>query len=740
LELPPDQRADYLDSACDSDPELRAEVESLLAVHEAEGSQLIDKPLANLVPDLGEKGSPDVSGWRIGPYHIERLLGEGGMGAVYEASRADDEFQQRVALKLVKGSSDPEAALHRFRQERQILAALAHPHIARLLDGGVTPEGQPFFVMEYVDGKPIDKYCEEKRLGIRERLQLFRDVCAAVQYAHQHLIVHRDLKPGNILVTPEGDVKLLDFGIAKLLRQSDEIAATLTMTGMHVMTPEYASPEQVRGASVTTATDVYSLGVVLYELLTGTRPFHLKERLLGEMERIICEQEPTKPSTAVMKAGASTIGDTKPERLRRALSGDLDNIVLLALRKEPQRRYSSAEALSEDMRRYLDGEPVRAHPPTFTYRSAKFIRRHWTPVVAACLLLLCLTGGILATWRQMLRANSEAAKAKAVNDFLQNDLLAQASANVQARPDTKPDPDLKVRTALDRAAARIAGKFDRQPLVEASIRQTIGTTYMDLGLYPEAQRQVERAFDLRRRALGPEHPDTLTSMYGLAILYWRQGKYAEAEPLYTKVLEVRRRVLGPEHSDTLTTMTLLALLYADEGKFAQAEPLYTEALEAERRALGPEHPDTLATMDSLAQLYWQQGKYAEAEPLYTKVLEVARRVLGPEHPRTLNSMNNLANLYRSQGKYAQAELLFTKVLEVERRMLGVEHPDTLLSMNNLAGLYYSQGKYAQAEPLLTNALEVNLRVLGGSLQDRRHRFRSRAPSIRLISQQVLSRH
>jgi len=513
------------------------------------------------------------------------------------------------------------------------------------------------------------------------------------------------------------------------------------------MTPEYASPEQIRGEPVTTVSDVYLLGLILYRLLTGRYPYALKGRLVWEIERIICSEDPPKPSAAVIDSdknaahhgitsnpSVNTAGpEIRPRSLSRQLRGDLDNIVLKAISREPWRRYSSAEALSEDLRRYLDREPVTAHPPTVGYRAAKFLRRYKTLVVATGLLLLSLTGGIIATLQQarrakrereraessLLRANreraradSEAATARAVNDFLQNDLLAQASATVQARPDIKPDPDLKVRTALDRAAARIAGQFDALPLVEASIRQTIGDTYVDLGLYSEAQGQLERALDLRHRVLGDEHRDTLTSMHKLGLLEWYQGKYADAEPLLTKVLEVRRHALGEDHPDTASVMNDLALVDWYRGKYALAEPLFTKALEIRRRALGQEHPETLSTINNLAGLYVHQGKYADAEPLLTKVLEVRRRLLGQEHPNTLLSMNNLAVILWDEGEYAPAETLFTNVLEVKRRVLGQEHPRRLASMMDLGLQYVYQGKYASAEPLLAKALEVRRRILG----------------------------
>lgn len=788
LECNPRERQSFLDAACGGDSELRSEVESLLESDDSSGDFIEQPPpeLKFLLPE--ERHQANEPGKRVGAYELVREIGSGGMGTVYLAVRADAEFQKHVAVKLIRKGMESDLVIDRFRKETQILATLEHPNIARLIDAGATPDGQPYLVMEYVEGVPIDTYCETQKLSIQERVALFRDVCAAVQCAHQSLIVHRDLKPGNVLVTAKRQVKLLDFGIAKLIRGDQDSARAPTKTGLPMMTPEYASPEQVRGEAVTTVSDVYSLGVILYQLLAGRYPYILKSRSVWEIQRIICDEDPVKPSVAVADPCAALAGrggdgpaddretpERRPRTISRQLRGDLDNIVLKAISKESSRRYSSAEALSEDLRRYLNGEPVAAHPPTLRYRAAKFVRRYRTVVVAAALLLLSLTGGMIATSRQAhqaqrereraesslqranqerARADNEAATARAVNQFLENDLLAQASASVQARPDTKPDPDLKVRTALDRAATRLAGKFDRQPLVEASIRQTIGDTYTDLGLYSDAEAQVSRALALRHRVLGDLHRDTLTSMHKLAILYWRrakygdaeplfikvvdtrrrslgddhpetlgamndlallywyQGKYAEAQSLLTKALEIRRRMLGQEHPEVLSSMNNLAGLYVHQGKYSLAEPLFIRVLEVRSRVLGPEHPDTLLSMNNLAIVYWDEGRYLPAEALLTKVLDVKQHVLGPEHPETLITRNNLGGLYRDQGKYSSADPLFSKVLDVRRRVLGPEHPDTLFSMNNLALLYQYQGKYAQAESLLTKTLEVRQRVLG----------------------------
>jgi tetratricopeptide (TPR) repeat protein len=562
-------------------------------------------------------------------------------------------------------------------------------------------------------------------------------ICEAVQHAHQLGVIHRDLKPANILVEENGQPKILDFGVARV---TDREAQTTRQTevGQIVGTLAYMSPEQVLGdpLAVDTRSDVYGLGVILYELLAGRLPYKIS-RQLPEAVQTIREEEPTRLSS-----------------VSRTYRGDVETIVGKALEKEKAQRYASAAELAADLQRYLRDEPITARPPSATYQLQKFARRHRGLVAGVAAVFVVLIAGIVVSVWEATRALRAEATAQAVNNFLRNDLLSQASASTQARPDTKPDPDLKVRTVLDRAAAHISGKFDKQPLVEASIRQTIGNTYGDLGLYPEAQQQLERALDLQRRVRGEEHPDTLVTMNNLAQLYQDQGQYARAESLLTKALEAQRRVRGEEHRDTLQSMYYLAQLYQQHGKYARVEPLLTRALEIQRRVLGEEHRDTMVSLNNLAQLDELQGKYAQAEPLYiklldtnrrvrgeehpdtlvtmnnlakicfdqgqyaraesllTKFLEVAPRVLGEEHPYTTNSMNGLGILYRNQGRYTEAESLFTRALETHRRVLGEEHPNTLSGMENLAVLYRNQGKYAQAEPLFIKVLETESRVLG----------------------------
>ncbi len=639
----------------------------------------------------------------IGSYRIVRLLGEGGMGAVYEAEQ--DQPRRRVALKVIKAAWASPEMLRRFEQESRALGRLQHPGIAQIYEAGSADAGfgvQPFFAMELIHGKPLVEYANEHKLNTRQRLELMIQVCDAVHHAHQRGIIHRDLKPGNILVDETGQPRILDFGLARAT-DSDAQATRQTDMGQLLGTLAYMSPEQVLADpyALDTRSDVYALGVILYELLAGKMPYTLS-RHLHEAVRTIQVTDPAPLST-----------------VSRVYRGDIETIVAKALEKDKERRYASAAGLAGDIRRYLNDEPIVARPASTSYQLQKFARRNKALVVGIAAVFAVLVLGIVAsTWeavqarRAGKRAQEQSAIAQAVNDFLQNDILGQASAYNQSGPGTKPDPDLKVRTALDRAAERITGKFGKQPEVEATIRDTMGQTYQGLGLYPEARKQMERALDLERRVLGAENPKTLRTMSRLASVYYSEGKYAQAEALLSQALEIERRVLGPEHPDTLRSISGLASVYYSEGKYAQAETLLSQALEIERRVLGPEHPDTLRSMSRLAGVYYSQGKYVQAEALYSKTLEIERRVLGPEHPNTLACMINLANVNFSQSKYAQAEALYDQALEIERRVLGPEHPNTLESMNNLALTSKLLGKYAQAEALLSQALEIERRVLG----------------------------
>ena len=740
IDLPPDQRTAFLNLEC-PDASLRADVEILLTesnsgpldslgvegfreaiLREAiQGVVSEDSARSNSSPPT-KLAARETEGTLIGRYRLMQKIGEGGMGEVWLADQKGP-VRRRVALKLVKAGMNTAEVIARFESERQALALMEHPAISKVLDAGSTPEGTPYFVMEYVAGVPITAYCDNHRLNTRERLDLFLRVCEGVQHAHQKAIIHRDLKPSNILVTEvdgKAAPKIIDFGVAKALTQRLIADTIFTRAGAIVGTPEYMSPEQAlsSGEDIDTRTDVYSLGIIFYELLAGTPPLQLRKIAFEEFLRRLREEEPPKPSTMIRTQDRATSVElarrrqTEPLELAKLVRGDLDSIALKALEKERSRRYGSPSDFAADIARYLKSEPVLAVPPSMAYRARKFARRYRVALVTACAFLLVLVVATVVSIRQSMRANSEAAMAQAVNDFLQNDLLAQASAATQSGASAKPDPHLEVRTALDRAAARITGKFDRQPEVEAAIRNTIGETYMNLGIYPEARKQLLLALDLSRRALGANSPRALKIISRLGRAAFLEGKYPESEALFSQALESQRRVLGSKHIDTLYSMNDLANAYAIQGKFALADPLYRQTLDVRGGVLGPEHPDTLATMNNLGISHYQHGKYAQAEALFSQTLEIRRRVLGPEHPDTLRSMNNLAIVYDAQGKYAQAEALDSQTVSIERRVLGSEHPEALRSMGNLANLYYDQGKYTQAEALDKQSLQIQRRVLG----------------------------
>jgi tetratricopeptide (TPR) repeat protein/predicted Ser/Thr protein kinase len=636
---------------------------------------------------------------RIGRYRIIRLLGEGGMGAVYEAEQ--DQPRRSVALKVIRGVWANPELLRRFELESQTLGRLHHPGIAQIYEAGSVDAGsgiQPFFAMELIHGKPLIEYADAKDLNIRQRLTLMIQVCEAVLHAHQHGIIHRDLKPGNILVDESGQPKVLDFGLARVT-DSDTEATRQTDMGQLLGTLAYMSPEQVMAdpLALDTRSDVYALGVVLYELLAGKLPYTLT-RQLHEAVRTIQEVDPV-PLGAV----------------NRMYRGDVETIAAKALEKDKTRRYSSAAELAGDIRRYLEDQPITAKPASTSYQLRKFARRHRTLVAGTAIVFAVLAAGVTVSTSEAVQARRAEKKAQqqseiaqAVNDFLRNDLLAQASAYNQA----KPDPDLKVRTALDRAAARVEGKFEKQPLVEASIRYTIGAAYIDLSLYAEAQRQFERALFLRRRELGEEHPDTIDVMGSLAAVYERSGKLKEAEPLYARVVELEERILGKDNPGTLKATNGLAVTYAEEGRMAESVALFASLVPREQRVFGEGDLQTLRAMGNLAASYDMEGKHAEAEALLVTTLEKKRRFLGEDNPETLDSMSNLASVYESEGDYAKAEPLFAESLAAYRRVLGESHRSTINAMNALAILYLLEGQTAPAETLAAQALATARQALG----------------------------
>ncbi len=670
----------------------------------------IDGEMTQL-PDL------DSTPEQIGHYHILQRVGEGGMGEVFEAEQQQP-VRRRVALKLIKLGMDTKAVVARFESERQALALMNHINIARVYDAGATPDGRPYFAMEYVKGIPITDYCDRHRLTVKSRLGLFTQVCDGIQHAHQKGIIHRDIKPSNVLVTVEDEravPKIIDFGVAKATDLRLTERTVYTEMGQLIGTPEYMSPEQtdLTGLDIDTRTDVYSLGVLLYELMVGGKPFtskELREAGFDAFRRKIREELPPRPSTRAMglDEAVTTMAKnrcTNPPALTKQLSGDLDWIVMKALEKDRTRRYASASELAADINRHLSQEPVLACPPSMAYRLKKFVRRHKAGAAAAIIVALALVIGITGTTIGMVRATRAEALASQVSTFLVG--LFQISDPSESRGKT-----ITAKEILDIGADRIRRELKDQPAVQARLMGTMGDVYLSLGLYGQAGPLLENALSSRRALLGDDHPDTLSSMMSLANLHLKQGRYDEAEPLFLKTLEERRSVLGENHEDTLAAMMGLATLYRHQARYDEAEKLYIETLDARRLVLGEEHMSTLSTMMGLANLYLRRAQYDKAEPLYTKVIETKRRVMGADHPETLKCMNNLAGLYWSQDRYEEAESLYLETIEARRRVLGEDHPETLSAMANLGGVYKDQQRYDEAEELAITVYETEKRVLG----------------------------
>lgn len=791
------KREAFLDEACSDDPQLRADLRSLLEAHQ--GSGPIDDlaagfmdPLLSQLREGTQVADGPGPGERVGRFRLVERVASGGMGAVYLAERDDEQLQQRVALKLVRTGLHSDDLQRRFLTERQILAQLDHPNIARLVDGGVSDAGQPYLAMEYVEGVPIDRFCDDNRMAVDQRLRLFLEVCDAVQFAHQNLVVHRDLKPSNILVTADGSVKLLDFGIAKLLEGNGEAGVSdtsagpsgvdETRTGVRWMTPEYASPEQVRGAAVTTATDTYALGILLYELLTGHRPYHFTSNSPQEIERVVCDTQPPRPSAAVAQveeidSGAdepatltpdevSAARDTQPKRLQRQLAGDLDVIVLKALRKEPERRYSAAGAFADDIRRHIEGLPVQARPDTFRYRTSKFVRRHRIGVAASAVVVVSLLAGIVGTAWQARRATQQARVAAAERDRAQ--LEAEKAEQVSSflidlfavsNPDQALGREITALELLESGAARIEEELADQPEVQAAMMDVMGRVYNNLGRFEDAEPLLRRGLETRRAQLGPRHPDVAESLTSLASLYVSQARYDEAETLLIEAHDIWLSHYGPDDHQTSAALHNLGGVYHAKGELEKAAELYREAilirerqdsvdlaelanpiaslgslvmgmgdldtadslhqraLEIRRQTLDPKHPELANSLNSLAVIQYRRGDFAAAEPFFRETIDIWREVYGTDHPRVATGLNNLAAVIEKQGKLEEAEALYLESLEMKRRLVGNMHPTVARSLNNLGLLLQSKGELAAAEAYFKESLEIRRAVFGNRHPD-----------------------
>jgi eukaryotic-like serine/threonine-protein kinase len=714
IELPKPERTAFLQKTCADDLELLNELQSLL--EQDHTGTLLGTVISHAAGSLSETELKKLEGKHIGPYRITGLIGQGGMAEVYSAVRDDDQYQKQVAIKLIR---NPGAVflIKRFQYERQILASLEHPCIARFLEGGTTEDGIPYLVMEYIEGEQIINYCVNHNLNIRLRLQLFRSVCDAVQYAHRNLVIHRDLKPSNILVTSDGVPKLLDFGIAKLLNPdwiTDVPTVAHTVTAIRIMTPEYASPEQIRGENVTTSTDIYSLGVILYELLTGSRPRDFKTKSLSEIERIITDEEPEKPSLAVAKnlstGHSRPIADTK--KLSRELAQDLDNIVMMAMRKEPQRRYLSAEQLGQDIDNYLEGRPIQARTPTLGYRAAKFIGRHRIGVAVTAIFLIFAIVFMAEILRERSRAEAariqaerEAARAKAVTEFLQDTYKAGNPFR------NKLGRDVTLFEALQSAAKEIETSFKDQPETEADVRNTLGYTFMRLGKYEDAEKNLLRALEIRKKLHPGNHVDIALSLDNMATLNHEKGNLPQAEKYFREALAMRRNLYPDGAKEVSDSLNNMGVLLHDEGKLADAEKAYRECLEMRYKFYGAEADETSSTITNLGAVLIEKEDFSAAESMMRKALELDRKRWGDNHPNVSFSMNNLAFCLEKQGKIDEAAPLYKKCAEMNPKLLGAEHPITTRGMCNLGRILMLQGNLQEAEPTLRKALEIQKRIM-----------------------------
>ena len=700
---------------------------------------------------------------RLGPYRIVQVLGEGAMGIVYEAEETGA-MRRRVALKVIRAGLNTKEVIARFEAERQTLALMNHPGIAKVLSAGTTETGQPYFAMELVRGLPITEYCDAHKRTVNQRLELFVAVCNAVQHAHQKGVIHRDLKPSNVLVTEQDDVpqpKIIDFGIAKALGAQLTEGTLLTQWGQAIGTPAYMSPEQAEtsGVDVDTRADIYSLGVVLYEVLVGRLPVDPSDIGIHTFFVLLKlrETNPPLPSARLHALGqdGKTVASarrTNPGTLHGEVRGDIDWIVMKALEPDRTRRYATAGALATDLQHFLANEPVSARPPSTVYRLRKFVRRHRTGVAALVVASAAVIVGAVFSTVEWRRASREAAAASAVTDFLVN--LFKVSDPGEARGNK-----VTAREILDKGSQRINRELAGEPVLQGRLMSTMGTVYQSLGLYASAdsllqealrvrerefgpndtsvattlaalgnvkrargdfsgaERHYERALAIRERAFGPQSAAVAATLYGLAAVRIGQGRNAEAESLSVRVLAIDEKARGPDDLQTANDLVHLALVYWGEQRPTEAVPLMQRALTIQERVLGADHPDVAGNESNLGVLYYTLGRYGDALASYERTLASLQRTLGPDHPEVASVLSNLGEAYWKMGRFAESERSFRRALAIQEKALAPEHPSIAITLNGLANLLRDEKRYAEAEPMYRRALEIRIRTLGEKSPD-----------------------
>ncbi|MBL0937776.1 MAG: protein kinase [Gemmatimonadaceae bacterium] len=702
LQVTADEREAIVSQASRRDRSLGEELSALLAAHDS-GRSLGAAPIVAAARDAAR--DTDHNGLRLGPWAVGRRIGAGGMGTVHEGVRADDQYRQRVAIKFLRRIADGDAAARRFRTERQILATLQHPRIAALLDGGVTPDGQPYFVMEFIDGAPITTWCDDRQLDIDARLRLFLEVGDAVRVAHRQLVVHRDLKPGNILVTADGAVKLLDFGIARLLSDADggvDGEVPQTAIGARVFTPEYAAPEQIRGEPVGTAADVYALGVLLFELIAGKRPFALNGLSLTAMERTVEQTPAPRVSSAVNASRVQTMHARSLERLRRAVHGDLDAIVGMALRKEPDRRYQSVDAFMEDVSRHLAGRPVRARPDSLGYRVGKFIRRRRAETLGTSVALASLVLGATAAMQQATRASAEAARATEVQTFL-TDMLGAAKPGVLG-------PEAKVRDVLDSAAVRLE-RSRSSPALEAELRHIIGGTYVALGEYAAADTQYQRSLTAYARAVPEGNTRSDRALLDLGVVRWEEGRYESADSVLRIVDSLYRIREDVPVTDRATLLDTRAQTLARLGRNAEALPLFYQSLDLHRQHYPDDATAGVPTYVSAAVVESDLANPTAADTLLKAALALEKRAGAPDGSGLPPILAVRAGALERMGQLDSAEAIYREVIGMRERLLGAEHPNLAMSMLNFGDHLRRRGRYLESTQWTRRVIALRGRTL-----------------------------